>query len=157
CFTAVSVFSRLQKDPCFVAQTLWIERSQSTRIEWRQINTLRNTVNDQLCDDLAGCWRVKDAPHTMAGGHVGILKACNPSDQRQTIRGNGTIAGLTGHDFGVSECRQEPTAHCMQVLDCARIWYHILRIDRQRAVAGDRAHVRSSVLARDHFRGLRAT
>ncbi len=91
-------------------------------------------------------------PLIAGGSDVDVLQARHPADQRQAVPRDGTITGLPRADLARAEHRRQSRAHGLQALDRTRIRRDARGVDRQRAFAGDRAHIGRAVDARKHLR-----
>src|SRR3954447_23277476 len=76
---------------------------ETTRVEARQVDRVRVTVDDQLGHDLAGRGRIQNAPDIVAGRDVSPFQPRHWADQRQAVLRDGTIASLLGENLALGQ------------------------------------------------------
>src|SRR5437764_5710847 len=141
--------------PCWVRAAKSQSRAEATPkrrkpcwVERGEVGRGGSAVDNQLGHCLAGRRRVENAPDTVASGDIGPFDAGYLADQRQSVRGDRTIAGLSRHDPRGGEHRRQFAAHRLETFERARIGGYPGRIDRQRAFARDCANIGGAVCPR---------
>ena len=124
------------------------QRLQATRVERRQVDVARCSVEDQLGHRLAGRRRVQHAPDAVTRRHEGAVHTRHPTDQRQAILGARSEARLARQDRRLGECRRDLSAHRLQSRVRTFVGNDVGGIDRQRRRARHRAHPGRAVDAR---------
>ncbi len=83
---------------------LRIERAKPYRVEWRQVDVSRSTVDDQIGHRFASARCIENAPHAMAGGDGSAVQSSNSTDQWQSVLCDGPIASLPREDLLSAQC-----------------------------------------------------
>src|SRR5207247_9082331 len=106
-------------------------RGEAPGREWREVDALCSTIEDQFAHRLAGCGRVEHAPDTVAGRHVGILNTRHGTDERKAVFGDRPEARLPRFYRRRGERRRDIPTQRFEPRVRTLVSCNIGRIDRQ--------------------------
>jgi hypothetical protein len=94
-----------------------IKRQETRRIERRQVDLPRCSVEDQFSDGLSGRGSVQDTPNAVARGHVDTAGAWDGANQRQAILRDGAMACSARKNTRARQNWRNSRAECFQAIN----------------------------------------